>query len=168
MKLGEAVFSPCQTHRYTLYRDWLCGHDSRRVMFIGLNPSKADEFQNDPTVTRCCNFGKQWGYSGLVMGNLFSYRATDPTCMKVVSQPTDPENDRWLLNEAATAGLVVAAWGVHGAHLNRANAVVEMLRDAGITLHCLGITKAGDPRHPLYMRRDCRPIAWMPYGLSAC
>jgi hypothetical protein len=159
-KLGNAMFSPCRTHRYVLYRDWLAGRDLRRLMVIGLNPSTADEFANDPTVTRCCNFAKGWGFSGLVMTNLFSYRATDPACIKAAAHPTDTENDRWLLQEAAAAGLVIAAWGVHGSHLDRAAQLTSMLRNAGIELHCLGTTKAGDPRHPLYMPRDCQPVVW--------
>ena len=65
-------------------------------MVIGLNPSTADEVTDDPTVRRCINYAKAWGYAGLCMTNLFAYRATDPVVMKAVAEPIGPDNDRYL------------------------------------------------------------------------
>lgn len=36
--------------------------------------------------------------------------------------------------------------------------VIALAHAAGVTLRCLGTTKAGDPRHPLYLRLDARPM----------
>lgn len=87
------------------------------------------------------------------MLNIFAFRATDPKVMKAEEDPIGPENDRWIQEVASKAGLVIAAWGVHGAHMNRGQAVVEMVPG----LHHLGLTKHGFPRHPLYLRADTKP-----------
>ncbi len=114
-----ATLSNCRRYRYDLWRRW---DDSKPfAMFIGLNPSTADETLDDPTIRRCINFAKSWGYGGLCMTNLFAFRATDPADMKT------HEEDRWacdanllqIANHSAKAGVVVAAWGVHGVHCNR-------------------------------------------------
>jgi len=79
---SHATFSPCRKYRYSLFRIW--DEDKSLVLFIGLNPSTADEKEDDPTIRRCINFAKQWGwgYGGLIMGNLFSFRATQPSDLK--------------------------------------------------------------------------------------
>ncbi|MEP0894347.1 DUF1643 domain-containing protein [Leptolyngbya boryana FACHB-1624] len=87
-------------------------------MFVGLNPSTADETHDDPTIRRCTKFAKDWGYSGLCMTNLFAYRATDPKEMIASVDSIGLENDQYLLEYAARAGIVVAAWGNHGTHHN--------------------------------------------------
>ena len=70
---SHATFSSCKKYRYSLFRIW--DEDKPLVLFIGLNPSTADEKEDDPTIRRCINFAKQWGYGGLIMGNLFAFRA---------------------------------------------------------------------------------------------
>lgn len=149
--LGAADFSPCRTWRYTLWRRW---DDSKSfAQFIGLNPSTADETQDDPTVRRCINFAKAWGFGGMCMTNLFGFRATDPRDMKRVADPVGPENDRWLREIAGSAGVVVAAWGCHGTHLSRDRKVLAFLPQVSI----LALTKDGHPKHPLYLPGDLRP-----------
>jgi hypothetical protein len=148
-----AIFSPCRRWRYALWRIW--DRSQRYAMFVGLNPSTADETQDDPTVRRCIRYAKDWGYGGLVMTNAFAYRATDPREMIAEADPVGPENDRYLAELAKDAGIVVAAWGIHGAHMNREGAVRELIPYA----HHLGLTKAGNPKHPLYLRADTQPIA---------
>lgn len=123
------------------------------AMFIGLNPSTADEVNNDPTVTRCINFSKAWGYGAFCMTNIFAYRATDPKVMKAQPEPVGPDNDKWLVEIAREAGIVIAAWGVHGEHLNRGKEVVDLLDE----IHCLGRTKKGYPKHPLYLAKTSIP-----------
>ncbi|MHB1665910.1 DUF1643 domain-containing protein [Thiomonas sp.] len=152
-----ALFSPDRRHRYGLWRYW--GTGSRTVMFIGLNPSTADEIRDDPTVRRCIGYAKTWGFDQMCMTNLFAYRATLPADMRQAPDPIGPDNDRYLLEFARRAELVVAAWGAHGGHLDRETRVRHLLRDTA--LHCLGRTKTGHPKHPLYLRADLRPI---PYG----
>lgn len=131
------------------------------VMVVGLNPSTADEVKNDPTVTRCINYVKQWGYDGLIMTNIFAFRATDPTCMKEASEPVGSENDKNLIFAAKKARLVVCAWGNHGEFLDRGKQVAEMLM--GIKgLHCLAINKTGHPKHPLYLSKNLVPVKFSP------
>lgn len=127
-------------------------------MFIGLNPSTADEVQDDPTVRRCINFSKEWGYSGLCMTNIFGFRATDPVYMKVQEDPVGPENDKALLEIAENAGVIVAAWGVHGVHLERESKVKALLGDR---LKCLRLTKDGHPAHPLYLPKILMPVPFV-------
>lgn len=148
----SATLSPCRRYRYDLWRRWSSGP---YAMFIGLNPSTADEQQNDPTIRRCIGFAKAWGYGALCMTNLFAFRATDPRDMKAAEFPIGGhENDLALRSLAESAGVVIAAWGVHGTHLDRAADVVKLIPN----LQCLGLTKDGHPRHPLYLNADCQPM----------
>ena len=149
MPKRQTHFSPCRSYRYTLWREWE-GKNDDYVMFIGLNPSTADETFNDPTIRRCIGFAKNWGYGALCMTNLFAFRATKPAVMKMNPDPIGMENDEWLLKMAQEAGTLVAAWGAQGAHLRRDFEVKSLLKD----LHCLGMTKGGHPKHPLYVRGD--------------
>ncbi len=128
------------------------------MAFIGLNPSTADEVEDDPTITRCINYAKKWGYGGLFMLNIFAYRATDPKDMKAAPDPVGVDNDAYILRVADKAGLIVAAWGNHGGYLERGREVCQLLADRKI--HCLGITKAGMPKHPLYLKADLKPVLY--------
>jgi hypothetical protein len=128
--------------------------------FIGLNPSTADESVNDPTVRRCIEFARDWGYGGMYMLNAFAFRATDPRVMKAHSDPVGADNDRALMYFSGLSMITIAAWGCHGAHQDRHSRVIELIPN----LHCLGITKHGFPKHPLYLRADLRP---MPYPMEA-
>ena len=149
-----AEFSPCRTYRYSLTRGW--DDTLPCVMFIGLNPSTADETKDDPTIRRCIQFAKDWGFGGLIMANLFAFRATDPKDMKRAADPVGPDNDSWLRELKDRAGLVIAAWGAHGTFAERSEKVLAMFPDAG----CLGKTANGQPKHPLYIPGDSvyRPV----------
>lgn len=152
----STIFSPCRTWRYTLWREWIGGNGY--AMFIGLNPSTADEVQDDPTIRRCIAFSKAWGYSAYCMTNLFAFRATDPRVMKAHPDPIGADNDAHLQRCAGSAGIVIAAWGNHGTHMGRAHAVRALLP----RLHCLKVTKAGEPQHPLYLPAWLNPIPLTP------
>jgi hypothetical protein len=154
MKRG-AEFSPCRRYRYALMRMWNPGTGC--AMFVGLNPSTADENVDDPTIRRCIAFSKAWGFGGLLMTNLFAYRATQPADMLAQDDPVGPDNDASLRRLAAKAGVVVAAWGTHGTHGGRHRAVRDMLPG----LHYLRLTKDGHPGHPLYLPASLRPVAWV-------
>lgn len=153
--LRSAEFSLCRRYRYLLVRKWGDGRDM--VMFVGLNPSTADETLDDPTVRRCIRYAKDWGFSGMWMTNLFAFRATEPAEMKAEPEPVGPANDSWLRTIAESSNLVVACWGVHGAHLGRADAVRLLLPRK---LHYLTLTKEGHPGHPLYLPAALKPKAW--------
>lgn len=155
-----AQFSACRNYRYALWRGWAERVEPPQAgayaMFVGLNPSTADETLDDPTIRRCVGFAQDWGYQGLCMVNLFAWRATQPADMLAQNDPVGPENDAVLLELAANAGIVVAAWGVHGTHVSRDEAVKRLLP----RLHYLLLTKAGHPGHPLYLPSSLKP---MPY-----
>jgi len=153
--VSAALFSPCRTWRYTLTRQW--GPLLPTVNFIGLNPSTADETTLDPTCRRCVGFARAWGFGTYVMTNIFAYRSTDPKALLAVEDPVGRENDAMIIEEAWGADLVVAAWGVHGALNDRGAQVTKMLQEIGVAVFCLGTTKAGHPRHPLYLPKNVKP-----------
>lgn len=150
---NTATFSPCRKYRYSLWRRWgdpAAGY----ALFVGLNPSTADEEKDDPTIRRCVSFAKAWGYSGLCMTNLFAFRATDPDDMKAAPEPIGADTDKVLLNLAKNAGVVVAAWGVNGTFQGRDAEVLTLLP----AMSCLRLTKDGHPGHPLYLPQSLKPI----------
>lgn len=145
-----AEFSPDRIYRYALWRRW--DPDAPYALFIGLNPSTADERENDPTIRRCIRFASDWGYGAIYMANLFALRATDPEVMKVHQEPVGIDNNVWLQDLARDAGVIICAWGTHGTHKGRDKQVITLL--AAHELKCLGTTKHDHPRHPLYVRAD--------------
>lgn len=148
----DAKLSDCRKYRFALWRIW--DESKPQVMFIGLNPSTADETEDDPTLLRCMNYAKLWGFGGVCMANLFSYRATDPAVMLAANDPVGSENDQWLIQLSSTAGLVIAAWGNTGGHMGRSKKVKQLLPN----LHCLKINKSGEPAHPLYQKATLQPM----------
>lgn len=156
-----AIFSPCRTWRYTLWRD--VGDTALgTAAFIGLNPSTADEVQNDPTIRRCMGFTREWNYGRYVMLNLFGIRSTDPKLIGRVPDPIGPENDKHILRECRRAGIVIAAWGAFPLAASRGEDVLGMLYKAGIHVHALRLTSGGHPAHPLYLPKNLEPFKWGP------
>lgn len=148
----DANFSACRKYRYSLWRKW---DDAKPyALFIGLNPSTANETEDDPTIRRCINFSKKWGYGGLHMVNLFAFRATKPCDLMRAKEPIGPDNDKQIKILARHAGIIVAAWGNDGAYLGRSEALTSMLPH----LKCLKINKSGEPAHPLYQPKSAMPI----------
>jgi hypothetical protein len=160
---GGADFSRDRVYRYRLWRTFESGEGT--VTFIGLNPSTADETNNDPTVRRCMGFAYRWDFQRFVMLNIFGFRSTDPRPLTTMSNPTGPENDEWIQLVVGEASLVVAAWGNQGS-IQRRGAFVRQSLDSH-ALHHLGLTVMGYPRHPLYVRGDTQPIVWE-RGCSRC
>lgn len=152
-----AVYSDDESYRYRLERVWAPGP---RVLFVMLNPSTATEMQNDPTVERCERRARTLGYGSFGVANIFAWRATDPRVMRAQADPVGPENDAAILQMAAGADRIVAAWGTHGAHLGRGAAVEALLRGQGHALYHLGLSIAGIPKHPLYIGYDKQPEPW--------
>lgn len=151
----DAKLSECRKYRYALWRTW--DESKPYAMFVGLNPSTADEREDDPTIRRCIGFATEWGYGGLCMANLFAYRATDPNKMFAAQDPIGPENDVWLEMLAKNAGIIVAAWGNHGAYLSRSKIVSALIP----SLQCLKINKSGEPAHPLYQPKTAKPVSFV-------
>ncbi len=142
-----ASFSLDRMYRWSLYRSW---GGSPRILFICLNASMADEVKDDPTVRRCIQFARDWGFKTMMIGNLFGLRSMDPKELLRVTDPVGAENNQSLQTMFDLADRMVYSWGNHGAILGRSQKVYEMFGPAW----CFGINKSGEPVHPLYQRRD--------------
>ncbi len=156
----DADISPDGRYRYWLTRIW--DLDRPRACWIALNPSTADASVDDPTIRRCMGFSRRWGAGGIYVVNLFALRATDPRELRLPGDPVGPDNDAYL-KDAARAGFLcfVAAWGASAIAAARVEPVLAIFREHGRLLQCLGQTKDGAPRHPLYVRAD---TALVPFG----
>ncbi len=154
--LRRASFSRCRRYRYSLTRHFSKGHGV--CVIIGLNPSVADHQQDDPTIRRCMQFAYDWGFSELVMVNLFAWCATKPQDLFAAEQPVGPRNMRTLQRHAKRADRVVAAWGTHGSFQSQGQKIALAL--SAFPLHCFGHTKNNEPLHPLYQPRDARLRSW--------
>lgn len=151
-----AEFSPCRQYRYTLWRVW--GDDPRYVNFICLNPSTADDVQDDNTIRRCRNYAKAWGFNRMCVTNIFAFRATDPKVMKAQKDPIGPNNDFRVASVAREADLRICSWGTHGQYLSRSTDVLKIIDGP---LHVLRMGKL-EPWHPLYLPNALTPQLWEP------
>ena len=156
---SAAVYSPCETFRYLLTREWDAA--APRLLFVMLNPSTASELRNDPTVARCEARARAMRQGAFRVANLFDFRATDPQALRAAADPVGPDNDQMLTASARWADAVICAWGNHGALRDRAAEAEALLRASGKPLLHLGLTGTGQPRHPLYVLGDCAPAAWI-------
>ncbi|MEM6758104.1 MAG: DUF1643 domain-containing protein [Pseudomonadota bacterium] len=155
---STAVYSDCERYRYSLTRTW--DSSGRQVNFVMLNPSTATEVQNDPTVERCERRARALGYGGFSVTNIFAWRDTDPRALRRARDPVGDGNDAAILACALQADDVVAAWGTHGAYLERGAAVQALLQTCARPLLHLGLSQAGHPKHPLYIAYSQQPEPW--------
>lgn len=152
-----AVLSECGLYRYRLWRRW---GDGERMAWIMLNPSTADANVDDPTIRRCMGFARREGYDGIEVINLYALRATKPKHLLDHPDPEGPENIFYWRDvlEDHRIGMVVVAWGAGGStQLRPSKAVAEWWARGW---YCLGMTAAGLPRHPLYVRADQPLVLW--------
>jgi hypothetical protein len=145
----KAIISDCGKYRHKLSRHVRDDLPYNHLLFIMLNPSTADATKDDPTIRKCRGFSERLGFSFFEVVNLFDYRATDPKELREVGEPSSQINDSVILEAARNAEMVICAWGTHGALNSRGSIVSRMLTP--MPLKCLGITKDGHPRHPLYV-----------------
>jgi len=122
-------------------------------VFILLNPSTADEERNDRTIRRCIGFARAWNFGSVEVVNLFAYSATDARELLKRDDTVGDENDLFLIQAVERCSTVVVGWGSRGALLGRDRKVLSLLADKK-DMFCLGITKDGQPRHPLYVKGD--------------
>jgi hypothetical protein len=161
---------PCRAYRYALTREWAPDHPP--AVFVMLNPSTADAWLLDPTLTRCRNYAIAWGCGGLIVLNAFALRSTDPRALRSHPDPVGPDNDQVIASVlcAGQTGPVVVGWGADPA-LRQWGArdweVIRLLHAGGIEPVCLGQTKAGFPRHPLYLPADVEPSPYPHVGAYA-
>lgn len=178
-----ATFSPCRRYRYALWRCW----DERKpaMMVVLLNPSTADETENDPTVERCERRARRTGHGTLIVTNLYALRSTDPAALYAADDPVGPENDATILRSARTLWLpelyeptgaaetvpipqhqVLCGWGEHGERVRRGRpaALIALLRAIRSPVRCtpvaLAVNQDGSPRHPLYVPYAAQPVPY--------
>jgi hypothetical protein len=152
-----ARFDGTGRYRYALWRWWNAALP--RIAFVMLNPSAADHKVDDPTIRRCIGFAQRWNFGSLTVVNLFAYRTKNPARLRQASKPIGPNNDEYLRRACRRAATVVAAWGVHGTHLQRDQTVRKLLaQHCRSDLMCVGTTRGGHPRHPLYLPASARPL----------
>lgn len=161
--VSDAAFSDCDRYRWWLERRW----DGKPLgsgniaMQIGMNPSTADIDCDDPTVAGCCDRARRWGYGGLLMLNVFAYRATRKADLLTVEDPVGSLNDETIRRLVPRASVIVVGWGqlppaLHG----RGAAVARILAEVGVQPMCFAVNADGSPKHPLYVRRDASLIPW--------
>jgi hypothetical protein len=153
-----AIYSDCERYRYALTRVWK--FEASRLVFVMLNPSTATEVQNDPTVERCERRARTLGFGSLQVTNIFAWRDTDPKKMRTAKEPIGPDNDKTIMEACSWGDQIIAAWGTHGAHLNRGVQVKQILRSSDKPVFHLGISKGGHPKHPLYIAYSQKPEKW--------
>lgn len=146
----DAVISDCQKYRYLLRRTW--DYDKPRVLFVMLNPSTADAEIDDATIRSCIRLSKSLGYGSFEVVNLFAYRATDPEELGKVMAPVGERNDVTIEAAIGRCDLAICAWGAHRMADRRAKDVRALLRSYRPAVFCLGKTKTGAPKHPLYIK----------------
>lgn len=163
---ASARLSTCGLYRYELVRRWNRGP---LACWIMLNPSTADATTDDPTIRRCIGFTRRWNLAGLVVVNLFAYRATNPRelydCAGAGVDPVGPENDDAIHDAAVGSRVVVAAWGAHGSLYGRDRDVIDMLAASPVRLTALDVTNDGAPKHPLsrgkgFIPNETVPTPW--------
>lgn len=153
-----AVFSKDEKYRYKLWRMW----DGAKpfLNFCMLNPSTADEKENDPTVERCQRRAEMMGYGGLIVTNIFAYRSTDPSNLKKVDDPVGYWNDIAIISAAQNSDATICGWGKHGSLMRRGEFVLDDLAHwvGKKRVLALKVNKDGSPAHPLYIGYDVKPI----------
>lgn len=164
--LPLATWSTCKRYRYTLRRTWSAG--DRIVAWLLLNPSTADETQDDPTIRRCINFSKSWGFDGLIIVNAYAWRSTDPAGLRslecaAAGGPVGAGNDAAITTAVTESALTVCGWG---GNLNLGDGRRAQLSHllAGADLTALRVNSDGSPGHPLYLRGSLQPL---PFSLEA-
>lgn len=168
MQMSAAFSGPDDCYRDELRRVW---DDARPLLVVCmLNPSTADHRKNDPTVLTLIHFAKLWGYGGLLIVNLYSFRASSPVAMMAAANPIGPGNgdaiERAFEYAKANGGQLLAAWGNDGSFDGRDEWFCNRALQAhGLTLICLGTTKGWTPKHPMArgkhrIPRDQQPIVW--------
>lgn len=161
--MHSAVLSPDLLYRYELRRKWGLG---RAVTFVMLNPSTADASTDDNTIRSCMRLTRHWGWDGIVVVNLFAFRTRSPRHLAAAPFPVGPENDRYVADAIRETPLTIVAWGIRPKSLlSRGSLDVVLASPRG--LFCLGTTKDGSPRHPLYLPTATRIEPWYPNEESA-
>jgi len=149
-QFSGAILDHHRQHRFLLWRFW---DDRPRMLFVGLNPSTANELGDDPTVIRLCDFAQRWGYGGLYACNVFSQITAYPKYLLPETAVHAGDTPAIKMAVELTV-LAVCGWGdgIEKAPYGtaRANTIKGYLRAP----MCFGLTAKGNPKHPLYLPKD--------------
>lgn len=152
----SAIISPCGKYRYRLERQ--IGMEGPVYAFFGVNPSTADAYIDDATVRKWIGFCKRWGASRFIVGNVFAYRSTDVKALANVADAFGGDIGDHTTNIISEADILVPCWGNTGKVPPSLQFAFDVLMDAlvssGKPVRCFGLTKAGDPAHPLFLGYD--------------
>lgn len=171
-----ADISPCGRYRYRLWREWRGTHEHKNwnwfgfkdgagtecgepktCLFVMLNPSTADGEKDDATIRRCVGFAKTWKYERMEVVNLYAFRATKPRDLWAAGDARHaPRNQEVIASASRRAGIIIAAWGAHGTEGGQGETVRGWMYDPDV--YHLGLTKDGNPKHPLYLPGDAKPV----------
>jgi hypothetical protein len=150
------VLSDCGRYRYCLIRE--VAPSGPIFAFFGVNPSVADAAPSDAETRKKIGFTRRWGGSQCVVGNIFAFRTTNVSVLGKCADPFGPRNAVELDNIIRSADVLVACWGTRSKLPERLQPRVAwlsgLLLASGKPVKCLGITKGGDPCHPLMIGYD--------------
>lgn len=164
-----AQFSECRRYRYHLWRVW--ADESPIMVFVMMNPSTADEVDNDPTIRKCIHFAKRDGFGGISVRNVFAFRATKPCDLIKAADPFGPENEIGLLHSRGVCLMtrLVVAWGKPIGGRRLAGYYQRVANACQINSpYCLGVNNDGSPKHPLFLRNDTPIVPWSHEGIARC
>ena len=175
MKTG-AHFSPCRRWRYLLWRQW--DNSLPTATFVLMNPSTADEVNDDPTVAAQQVRVSYWPELGLpkvgaiVVANAFAWRETDsrklPAGVAAGIDIIGPENDKFIVRACKLATIVIVGWGKPGHMLlNRGEQLLQLFAKHDIKVHALDVNKDGSPKHPLYIAHRKMPVPYFQWRKAA-
>lgn len=163
---GTAELSPCLQYRYSLTRElrlpMFKDSDLIRILWVMLNPSTGDAMEDDRTIAKCMRFTLAFGGQLMSIGNAYGLRSTDPKVLRTHVDPVGPENDEWLRTLSVGMSRIIVAWGAN-IEPERERQVARILRTASPPyrrLWCLGTTRGGHPKHPLYLRNSTGLVEW--------
>lgn len=159
--VSDATISKCKAYRYLLRRIW---SKAKPLGIIMLNPSTADASVDDNTIRRCMSFSKSFGCGGIIVSNLFAYRATKPVDLFQADDPVGPENFKYIGMMLSQVALVLCAWGAQGVFLGQDQKIIKFL-EGYKEIYCLGSNKNGSPKHPLYVKSS---TSLVPYRADTC
>lgn len=167
MPLHGAVLSDDEIYRYILTRVW--DETLPPMVWVMLNPSIADATIDDPTVRKCIGFAKRHGYGGVIIVNLYAYRATNPSDMlssrRLGHDIIGPDNDVWI-RHALSIGAQRAhvGWGTRcrAQIITRVSRVATIAQEIGATLYCIGQNAQNEPYHPLMTAYQTPVTEWRP------
>lgn len=153
-----ATYSDCERYRYSLVRTW--DPEGKRALFVMLNPSTATEVQNDPTVERCERRARTLGFGSFEVTNIFAWRDTDPKAMRAATDPVGPLNDDAIENGSPAGRPDCLRVGhARGPPESRCRGRAPFTATS-LPLFHLGLSKAGHPKHPLYIAYNVQPVLW--------